>query len=417
MKRIGRRRAPRVLVIAAAIPGADSSAGERRLVRIVGMLAERADVELVSVGPDRPGDEPERIRALQSIERVKVPYGGRPVHLPRVLAGRSYGLILVEAWTTAELALPIVRRHQPRAVVAVDTVDLHFLRDARAAAATGLSDPRREIHVARELKTYGAADVRIFVSDAERALYEGLSGAVTTGNTVIPIIVEERSPSPRAPRPSEVVFVGPMWHFPNHDGLSWLCSEIWPQVRRTVPDAHLRIVGSNAWAAPVDTSPFTDCPGVTLAGFVPRLSDVYAEAAVAVAPLRFGAGMKGKVCEAMAAAVPVVTTTVGAEGIRAVPGRDLLVADDPDGFARGIATLLEDDRMAASIGMAGAEAVQLQCGPAVVRPAVHALLGDVAPPARSSAGRATAGQLPRLAVSAGWRVARRLQALRQLAAR
>lgn len=416
MKPASGRRSPRVLVITRAVPGADSSAGERRLVHISAMLAERGRVDLVSVGTDRPGDEPERIRVLRLDHGVNVPYGGRPVNMVRTLRGRGYGLILIEAWGVAEATLPILRQCQPRAVLAVDTVDLHFLRDARAAVTTGQPDPEQQARATREMETYHSADTRIFISEAERDLYEWLPGAVTSANAVIPIVVQEQSTACRAPRQDEVVFVGPMWHAPNHDGVSWFCSEIWDDVRSSLPAARFRIIGSNAWGYAMDTTALAECPGVTVEGFVADLASVYARATVVVAPLRFGAGMKGKVCEAMAAGVPVVTTTVGAEGIRAVPGRDLLVADDPASFAAAVVAVLVDGPLAASVGAAGAAAVTRQCAPAVVRPEVHALLPEVMQngPARD---RYRTRQAPKLAVAAAWRLGRRLQARRQSASR
>ena len=412
----GRRAAP-VLVVTRAVPGADSSAGERRLVHVSSMLAERARVDLVSVGTDRPGDEARRIRALRDDHGVDVPYGGQPVDVIRTLRGRRYGLVLLEAWDVAEAVIPLVRRCLPRAVVAVDTVDLHFLRDARAAATTGLRDPDHQARAEREMRTYAAADARIFVSDAERALYEELPGAVRSGNAVLPIVVQEQSSSARAPRAGQVVFVGPMWHAPNHDGASWFCSEVWGLVRASVPGARFRIIGSNAWGYPLDTAALAACPGVSVDGFVADLGRVYAEAAVAVAPLRYGAGMKGKVCEAMAAGVPVVTTTVGAEGLRAVPGRDLLVADDPEAFARAVVSVLVDGDLAAAVGAAGAAAITLQCGAAVVRPAVHALQRVAGPAAGPARELPLAQHLPRLAAASAWRLNRRLQARRQRASR
>jgi len=386
------------------------------LVHISAMLAERARVDLVSVGIDRPGDEAERIRALRIDHGVNVPYGGRPVDMVRTLRGRGYGLVLIEAWDVAEAALPILRKCQPRAVLAVDTVDLHFLRDARAAVTTCQPDPEQEARASREMETYRAADTRIFISEAERDLYQGVPGAVKSANAVIPIVVHEPSTAYRAPRPDEVVFVGPMWHAPNHDGVSWFCSEIWHHVRSSVPAARFRIIGSNAWGYVMDTTALAECPGVTVDGFVADLASVYARATVVVAPLRFGAGMKGKVCEAMAAGVPVVTTTVGAEGICAVPGRDLLVADDPAGFAGAVVAVLVDGSMAASVGAAGAAAVTRQCAPAAVRPEVHALLPEVMQNAPALARYGTR-QAPKLAVAAAWRLGRRLQARRQSASR
>lgn len=410
-------RPPRVLIVTRAVPGADSSAGERRLVHVSAMLAERATVDLVSVGTDRPGDEADRIRALRIERGVHVPYGGLPVDMVRTLRGRRYGLVVLEAWDVAAAALPLLRDCQPHALLAVDSVDLHFLRNARAAATTGREDPELEASTARELAAYRSADVRIFVSEAERDLYEGLPGAVRSANVVIPIVVEEQPHASRSPQRGEVVFVGPMWHAPNHDGVTWFCSEVWGEVRRSAPEARLRIIGSNAWGYPLDTSALTECPGVTVEGFVPDLRRVYATATVVVAPLRFGAGMKGKVCEAMAAGVPVVTTTVGAEGIRATPGRDLLVADDPGDFARAVVTVLGDGQRAAAVAAAGAAAIARQCGTAVVRPEVHALLDMVDPGGPPLRERFPPRQLPRLAAAAAWRLGRRLQAQRQRASR
>ena len=400
-------------MISGVIPGADSSAGERRLVRMAALLSDRAPVDLVAAGTGRPADEAARVQALRDAG-VHVPFGGGPVHLVRLLMGRRYAFILAESWEVAEPALALVRRYQPEAVFAVDTVDLHFLRDARAAELTGTADPGHERTMARELSTYHGADVRIFVSEVERALYTGLPGSVSERNVVIPIIVELPSRA-RDPRPGEVVFVGGLWHPPNWDGVFWFCSAVWPRIRAAVPEARLRLIGSNAWSLPIDTDTLAECPGVVVEGFVADLDAAYAEASAVVAPLRFGAGMKGKVCEAMAAGVPVVTTTVGAEGIAAQPGRDLLVADGPDDFADAVTALLADAERAASVGSAGAAAIHAQCGVDVVRPAVQGLVTGLesARPAQSrrAAPSPRTRQLPRHAAALGWRVGRRLHAL------
>lgn len=385
-------------------------------MRLAALLAERAEVDLVAGRADRPTDEAQRIGALNEVG-VHVPYGGEPVHLVRVLMGRRYDLIVAESWEAAEVALPLARRHQPAAAFAVDTVDLHFLRDARAAEVVGAANPGHEKSMARELDTYHGADIRIFVSNVERDLYAGFAGASAEHNPVIPIIVEPVS-SPRAPHPGEVVFVGGLWHPPNWDGVFWFCSDVWPKIRATVPDARFRLIGSNAWGLPIDTPTLTATPGVVVEGFVADLTAVYATAAAVVAPVRFGAGMKGKVCEAMAAGVPVVTTTIGAEGIHAEAGRDLLVADDPDTLAAAVISLLGDETLAASVGAAGAAAIRAQCSPEVVRAAVHGLVdgGDspverpVTAPVRT---REVARQVPRRAVAAAWRLGRRVQALCQ----
>jgi glycosyltransferase involved in cell wall biosynthesis len=399
------------------IPGTDSSAGERRLVRMAAMLAERATVDLVATGTARPTDESARIDALQATGgagAVRVPYGGRPVHLARLLRGPRYELILAEGWEIAEQVLPLVRRHQTEAALAVDTVDLHFLRNARAATVLGVSHPGHERTMARELRTYHAADIRIFVSEVERELYGSFPDSRADHNPVIPIIVDETSVA-RTPRRGEVAFVGGLWHAPNMDGVLWFCSDVWPRVRECLPDAQLRLFGSNAWSVPIDTTRLAACLGVAVEGYVADLGAVYAGTGAVVAPVRFGAGMKGKVCEAMAAGVPVVTTSVGVEGIRALPGRDLLVADDPAAFAHAVVSLLGNDDLAASVGAAGSAAIRAQCGADVVRPAVHGLLRGLRPARRSMTPALRGGEAPRRAAAAWWRLGRRLHARYQRA--
>jgi glycosyltransferase involved in cell wall biosynthesis len=413
------------LIISRAIPGPDSSGGERRLVLMAALLGERAAVDVVAAGANRPSDEAVRIQALRGAAGVRVPFGGAPVHLARLLRGPAYSLILAETWDVAELALPLVRACQQAASFTVDTVDLHFLRNARGAEVVGVRDAGEDQTAARELAVYAAADRRIFVSDVERELYEGLPTGRTDGNVVVPIIVDPAPARERHPVPGEVLFVGPLWHGPNLDGITWFCSDVWPRIRGRLPDARLRIVGSNPWSLPIDTEALRRHPGVVVEGFVADLRSVYATASVAVAPLRFGAGMKAKVCDAMAAAVPVVTTTVGAEGIRALRDQDLLVADDPDAFADAVLSLLLDGAKADSVGAAGEAAIRAQCSADVVRPEVHRLLAglpatDVGGPAEKPTGLAATGsavdrgrEALQWAGAAGWRLGRRLQARRQ----
>ncbi len=372
------------------------------------MLAERATVNLVAAGTDRPADETVRIEALRG-RGVAVPYGGGPVHLVRLLMGGRYALILAESWDVAELALPHARRYQPQAAFAVDTIDLHFLRDTRAGDLVGAQDPGQVRSMARELSTYQRADIRVFITEVERELYEGFPDSRRDHNAVVPIVVEAAS-LPRRPRRGDVVFVGGLWHPPNMDGVFWFCSEVWPRVRACVPEARFRVIGSNAWNLPIDTSALADRPGVVVEGFLADLDTVYAEASAVVAPLRFGAGMKGKVCEAMAAGVPVVTTTIGAEGIQALVGRDLLVADDPEAIAAAVVSLLADDRLAASVGAAGAEAIRAQCSAEIVRPVVHDLLLGLDSSNGPEDARRSVRQIPRAAAAASWRFNRRLQA-------
>jgi sugar transferase (PEP-CTERM/EpsH1 system associated) len=163
------------------------------------------------------------------------------------------------------------------------------------------------------------------------------------------IDTEQFHPTGESSRPNSLVFVGHMGVPHNVDAARYLVQDILPLVRREIPDANLRLVGAN----PVlNVQRLARAPGVTVTGFVPDLNAALNRSAVFVAPLRFAAGVQNKVLEAMAAARPVVTTSLVNEGLRADPGRHLLIADDPGTTARQIITLLRDQQLRREIGQA-----------------------------------------------------------------
>jgi glycosyltransferase involved in cell wall biosynthesis len=112
-------------------------------------------------------------------------------------------------------------------------------------------------------------------------------------------------------------------------------------------------------------------------GYVPDLADVYRSAAVAVAPLRFGAGVKGKVCEAMAAGIPVITTPIGAEGLDVEAETEIVIASDPSEFADGLVRLLERPDWARQVGEAGRKKILTLCGEPQARKVIAELIDSL----------------------------------------
>lgn len=137
----------------------------------------------------------------------------------------------------------------------------------------------------------------------------------------------------------------------NVDAALFFYHRVFPLVRKVIPDARFIAAG---YGPPDDLKALqTKDPAVTVPGFVNDIDACYKEAAVFVAPILTGGGIIVKILDAMAAATPVVTTPYGNEGIGAVPGRDLLVADDPEGFAAAVVKLLMDPEFASEIGRSG----------------------------------------------------------------
>jgi polysaccharide biosynthesis protein PslH len=249
----------------------------------------------------------------------------------------------------------------PRLAEAVTILDSHnaearrIATMARAAGLRGLVARRQ----ARPVAEYEAATVARFgrtwaVSHEEREYFEPLAPARVD---VVPNGVDCAA-LPARSRPAEgtdVLFLGRMDYGPNVDGARQLVEEILPHVRRH--DVHLQIVGANpppairrlAASAPVR---------VDVTGFVPDTAPYLASARMLVVPLRVGGGTRLKILEALARGVPVITTSLGGEGLDLKHGEDALIADDPTRFGRYIDQLLEDDELCASLARQGRATVE-----------------------------------------------------------
>ena len=156
---------------------------------------------------------------------------------------------------------------------------------------------------------------------------------------------------PRQEVPGRVLFVGALNRPQNIQSVRFLVEKVWPVVRWEIPDSELLVVGGGLPAKEKEHLSFAH--GIRLAGFVENLEVAYKSASVFAAPVLSGGGIIVKILDAMAAGVPVVTTSYGNEGIRAVPGEDILVSDSPEEFARAIVSLLLDPHLRAVIGERG----------------------------------------------------------------
>lgn len=151
-----------------------------------------------------------------------------------------------------------------------------------------------------------------------------------------------------------LMFSGAMDYHANGDGVKWFCKEILPVVREVVPDITFYIVGSNPTE---DVQKLAQEQGVVVTGFVEDIRDYYRAADICVIPLRIARGVQNKVLEAMSTGKPVLTTEISIQGIRAVPGKDLIVEDHPQSFARAVIDLLNDGEMMKNLGKSAREYV------------------------------------------------------------
>ncbi len=159
----------------------------------------------------------------------------------------------------------------------------------------------------------------------------------------------------QTPEPHTAVFVGSLDWMPNEDGLEWFADSIWPLVRQRVPDARMRLVGRRPGSR---IQRLASIPGIELVGEVPDTRPEIARGALVAVPLRIGGGTRLKIFEAMASGRPVISTTLGAEGLQVTHGRDILLADTAEDFASAVARLLESPTERARLATAARKLVE-----------------------------------------------------------
>jgi polysaccharide biosynthesis protein PslH len=176
---------------------------------------------------------------------------------------------------------------------------------------------------------------------------------------VIPIAVDTRQIQPvsRAENSMNILTMGTLYYPPNADGIRWFIQQVFPLVRQKLPAVKLTVIGKNP---PKDFQKLAadETSGIVTTGFVPDLDPYFAKSAVSVVPVRAGGGMRVRILEMFARAAPVVTTTVGLEGIDACPGEDVLVADSAEDFARSVIDLLQDHELQEKLSANGRRLVE-----------------------------------------------------------
>jgi glycosyltransferase involved in cell wall biosynthesis len=299
--------------------------------------------------------------------------------MPAFLDAREdpFDVVFLHRFGVGEAHMQALRKKYPGARILFLNADMHFLREMREAelsgdgqaAATALRTRSREFGV------IGRADVTLVHSEFERELLR--KELPRADVRLFPLVHDPVARAAPLEGREGVCFVGGFRHPPNADGIRWFVDEAWPLVLREVPDAKLRIVGSHM---PDEVRGLGQRPGVEAVGFVAALADFLDRQRVSVAPLRYGAGAKGKVAESLARGLPMVCTPVAAEGMGLEPGSNVLVGDTPAALAAHVVELLRDDarwRAFSGAGLAFAREV-------TSRERAHARLGDLR--ARKSAG-------------------------------
>jgi hypothetical protein len=329
----------RILVVDARIPTPDRDGGSLRLFNILEVLVGLGC--RVTFVPEDPAAQPETdstirpyVAQLRAIG-VQVPTGPAIQSLRQHLAahGNDYDIVLLSGGIYhAYQHIGDVRRLAAQASLWFDTVDLTYVRAYRHARLTRSASALKvalEIK-RRELRAAAQADWTLVVSPEEAALLaRDAPGARVQVLTNVHHVHECGADFETR---SGLVFIGAYQHQPNLDGLRWFLVHVFPQLRAALPGARLTVIGAD----PPPEALALAAPDVHIVGHVADLGQVYHNCRLSIAPLRFGAGVKGKVLLSLGYGVPVVGTRLAAEGSYLVDGENIRLANDPADFAQAV---------------------------------------------------------------------------------
>jgi polysaccharide biosynthesis protein PslH len=382
----------RILFLTPYPPTPATFGAQRRVQGLLTTLARRHEVTAVSLVPSFV-DPAEAERGLREIcqDAVLIPSG--PINGLGKRLRQLRSLVSTASYERLHHSMPELRHTLERLLTArrYDVVNVEFpffgsyqLRRAPAGEApprlvldehnvefdlvkqmTGLHRGMgRHVHNSlnwrklrrEEVHAWRSYDGVMFTSAPDDARARVL--APTIRSRVVPNAADvgyfKRASGHPAPDGCTVLFFGTFGYFPNHDGMLHFLRDIWPLLSASHPAARLKIIGSGATP---ELLAFQG-PRVTFTGLVDDVRPHLAGAAVTIVPLRIGGGTRLKILESMAMGRPIVSTSLGAEGIEAVNGRELLLADDPASFAREVGRVLDDGALADGLGTAARALVE-----------------------------------------------------------
>ncbi len=255
--------------------------------------------------------------------------------------GSEFDYVFISRHYIATNYISLLKRYCPETHFIFDTVDLHYLREQRLAELEQSLPLKQTAQQTRraELSVIKAADATLVVSTVEKTVLadDAPGEKVHVLSNIHQVPGRDKDFADR----KDIYFVGGYQHPPNVDAACWFVNDIWPLIHKQLPEMRFHLIGSKA----PERIRSLSGDGVVFHGFVESLQPFLSDCRLAVAPLRYGAGVKGKVNMSMAHGQPVVATPAAVEGMFAEHERELLVADNAEFFATEVVRLYQDEEL------------------------------------------------------------------------
>ena len=355
-----------VLVIDATLPMYDEDSGSLRLYTLLKIWASLG--YQITFFPDNLDGQFKYRYALEALG-IEVYHGN--YNLADAMAQRQFDFAFICRVDVGHRYIPFVRFLSPQTVIFYDTVDIHYIREQRQAeiennpklAASAQATKRKELSnclLADRVITVTADDAHHLQKELPHLDY-----------LVIPNIHQQHSGAETGfEQRDSLVFIGNYNHHPNNDAVYYFVEKVLPKIHARLPEVCLYLIGSYM----KDKMKALASDTIKVVGWVDEVEPEFAKRRVFVSYLRYGAGMKGKLGQALSLGLPVVSTSIGAEGMGLVGEETALIADNPDDFADAVCRLYTDSVLWEKLSRQGREYIEQHFGETAVRDKLRALL-------------------------------------------
>jgi GT2 family glycosyltransferase/glycosyltransferase involved in cell wall biosynthesis len=362
-----RRRGPRIVVFDNGLPTPDRDSGSQRMFMILQLLAKIGRPAFVAVNQP-PVPEYQALLGKHGIEVVpRIEY--------KSLLGSDCDLVILSRVSVADEIHSSVRRINKSLKIVFDTVDIHSLRLERECGINGNQAAAREASLRRkqELRLTRASDQVWCVTENDRNVLK--KEVPQASIRVIPNIHTLHSRGAAFAEREGLLFIGSFLHRPNLDALDYFVRTISPLLSQSLQGVKLYVVGSYI----TDQVKAFASESVIILGHAPNVDDLFHHSRLFVAPLRFGSGMKGKIGQAMSYGLPVITSSIGAEGFEFKDGHDVMIADEPEAFAEAIVRAYEDKDLWQQLSDNGYQHIHNHLTPHVVNKKIVNAISELFP--------------------------------------
>ena len=356
-----------ILIIDHYAPTFDKDSGSVRMLNMLQILQTMG--YKVSFWPDDLTYDPKYTKTLQNLG-IEIYYGELDFEDFIREQGNNLDAVLMSRPATAKKYLQLVKKYSTAQAI-FDTVDLHFVREQRRMELEVQNWKNLEFFLAEE------ADATLVVSPTEKEILAAENFAdkvsvVSNIHSLEPCInsFEDRH---------GLMFIGGFSHPPNEEGIIWFIEYILPLIRKKIPDIHLTVVGSDT----TERLRAMESPTITVTGYVEDVSCYFSESRVFVSPLLHGAGVKGKIGQSFSYGLPVVTTSIGAEGMHLTDRHNALISDSETEFASKVIDLYTDKFLWQQISTNCRQVIREQFSVDTIRAALEKVLQTDSSPRKS----------------------------------